>query len=93
MLETDILVHKDQIDVLSSQAEQLVADEHFDAVAIQNKQEALLKRYDGLLKPLSTQKQRLEASLQLQQFLRDIDDEEAWIKEREPLVNLPNKGI
>ena len=35
---------------------------------------------------------RLEASCQLQQFLRDLDDEEAWIKEREPIATLPNRG-
>ena len=48
LLEADITVHKDQIDSLNSQGKQLVADNHFDAVAIQQKQKALLLRYQGL---------------------------------------------
>ncbi len=92
-METDITVHKDQFDTLSSQANQLIADEHFDSIAIKTKQDALMLRYKELHKPLSVQKQRLEASLQLQQFLRDVDDEEAWIKERETLANLINRGM
>ena len=93
LLETDIAVHKDQFDTLSSQADQLIDGDHFDSVAIKTKQEALMFRYEGLHKPLLVQKQRLEASLQLQQFLRDVDDEEAWIKDRESLAKLSNKGI
>lgn len=85
-------MHKDQFDALSLQAKQLTASEHFDAEAIQEKQTALMVRYEGLHKPLQIQKERLEASLKLQQFIRDVDDEEAWIKDREPLANLSNRG-
>ena len=42
--------------------------------------------------PLSQQKSRLAASQQLQQFLRDVEDEEAWVKEREPLAASQNTG-
>lgn len=43
--------------------------------------------------PLSQQKSRLAASHQLQVLFRDFDDEEAWIKEKEPVASLPNKGM
>lgn len=85
-------MHKDQFDALSSQAKQLIDNEHFDAEAIQEKQKALMIRYEGLHEPVIIQKKRLEASLKLQQFIRDVDDEEAWIKDREPLANLSNRG-
>ena len=87
---------------------------HFDADGIQEKQQALVERYEKLQvqcscipchliyfnvsmampvqEPLAWQKQRLEASYQLQQFFRDIDDEEQWIRDREPLASLANKG-
>ena len=42
---------------------------------------------------MSQQKSRLAASHQLQVLFRDFDDEEAWIKEKEPVASLPNKGI
>ena len=108
LLETDIAVHTDQIDSVSSQANQFIADGHFDSDAIQQKRDALVLRYERLQvnrltlyytvihisfqDPIKEQKQRLKASGQLQQFLRDVDDEEAWIKEREPIAMLPNRG-
>lgn len=42
--------------------------------------------------PLQSQKSRLDASFQLQQFFRDAEDEEVWIKEREPLASSTNTG-
>lgn len=36
---------------------------------------------------MAAQKSRLEASLRLQQFLRDVEDEETWVKEREQVGN------
>ena len=48
LLETDIAVHQDQIDTLYSQATQFINDGHFDAATIQQKQKALVLRYEGL---------------------------------------------
>ena len=45
-----------------------------------------------LQEPVSMQKSRLEASSQLQQLFRDIEDEEAWIKEREAIATSTNVG-
>ena len=42
--------------------------------------------------PVSQQKSRLEASYQLQQFFRDVEDEETWVREREPLAASTNTG-
>lgn len=47
-METDIAVHQDQIDTLSSQATQFISGGHFDAATIQQKQKALVLRYEGL---------------------------------------------
>lgn len=115
LLETDIAVHSEQIDSLTTQARKFVHSGHFDADGIQEKQQALVERYEKLQvwcsgvpyhlmhlhvlmsvpvqEPLAWQKQRLDASYQLQQFFRDIDDEEQWIRDREPLASLANKGI
>lgn len=56
-------------------------------------QEALCERYTLLQKPMSTRKQRLLDSLQVQQLFRDIEDEEAWIREKEPVAASTNRGI
>ena len=44
----------------------------------------LLHRYEALSGPAQTRREKLEASQQLQLFLRDISDIELWLSEREP---------
>lgn len=92
LLEMDISGHQSQIEDLSSQAKEFEDNAHFDAATIREKQKQLVERYEGLQVPLKKQKERLEASHQLQQFFRDMEDEWAWIKEREPLVTSTNTG-
>ena len=42
--------------------------------------------------PLAERKAKLEASHQLQQIFREIEDEESWIREKEPAVISTNWG-
>lgn len=42
--------------------------------------------------PLQARKQKLEAAHRLHELLRDVDDEEAWIREKEPLASSTNRG-
>ena len=88
----DISGHQSQIDSLASQTQQFEDDDHFDALTIKQRQKALMERYKGLQVPLKQQRERLEASHQLQQFFRDVEDEWAWIKERESLATSTNTG-
>lgn len=88
----DISGHQSQIDTLSDQAQDFVAAEHFDSLTIRQRQKALVERYTGLQVPLKDQKEHLEAAHQLQQFFRDVEDEWAWIKEREALATSTNTG-
>ena len=92
LLETDISVHHEQIDSLTAQAEAFEESGHFDAVSIVTRQEELVERYEGLQGPLERQKTRLTASHQLQQLFRDLEDEEAWMKEREAAAASTNIG-
>ena len=41
--------------------------------------------------PLQQRKQKLADSLRLQQLFRDIEDEEAWIREKEPVASSTNR--
>jgi spectrin alpha len=49
-------------------------------------------RYRSLMKPMSNRKTRLMDSLAVQQLFRDVEDEEAWIREKEPIINSNNRG-
>lgn len=55
-------------------------------------QDALVARYSALDKPMAIRKRRLLDSLQAQQLFRDLDDEAAWIREKEPIIASTNRG-
>lgn len=55
-------------------------------------QVGLCERYSSLQKPMSVRKQKLLDSLQVQQLFRDVEDEEAWIREKEPVAGSTNRG-
>ena len=42
--------------------------------------------------PIMQRKQKLSEAMTLQQFLRDIEDEEDWIREKEPIASSTNRG-
>lgn len=92
LLEMDISGHRAQIESLSTQAKEFVDEGHFDAASIKQRQQELKARYNALQEPLKAQKLRLEASHQLQQFFRDVEDEEVWIRERDQLASSTHAG-
>lgn len=92
LLEMDISGHRAQIESLSTQAQEFVDNGHFDAASIRQRQRELKSRYDALQEPLNAQKLRLEASHQLQQFFRDVEDEEVWIRERDQVASSTHTG-
>ncbi|EEB17271.1 Spectrin alpha chain, putative [Pediculus humanus corporis] len=92
LLEADVASHQDRIDGIVHAAETFVERGHFDADNIKAKQEALSERYAALQRPMGIRKQRLLDSLQVQQLFRDIEDEEAWIREKEPVAASTNRG-
>ncbi|KAK6636692.1 hypothetical protein RUM43_010354 [Polyplax serrata] len=92
LLETDVGSHQDRIDGIVHAAETFVERGHFDADNIKTKQVALSDRYSALQRPMGIRKQRLLDSHQVQQLFRDIEDEEAWIREKEPVAASTNRG-
>ena len=98
LLESDYHAHGDRIDGIKNLAKKFNEEEHFNAPVIIRKQETLLSRYDvrrffmifeeisffqNLREPLEKRKHKLGESLQGNQLFRDIEDELAWIREKE----------
>ena len=92
LLEADVASHQERIETIGQAAEQFVAQGHFDADNIRQKQQLLQGRYSALERPMQARKQRLLDSLQVQQLFRDVEDEEAWIREKEPIAASTNRG-
>ena len=91
-LANDIAAHQDRVDSVILQANSFIEKGHFDADAIQAKQQLLIGRYQALQKPLASRQSRLKDALRAQQLFRDIDDEEQWIREKEPIAVSNNRG-
>ncbi|KAK7794241.1 hypothetical protein R5R35_012555 [Gryllus longicercus] len=92
LLEADVASHQDRIEGIRVAASKFVEGGHFDAENIKAKEMALMERYSALQRPMNIRKQRLLDSLQVQQLFRDIEDEEAWIREKEPVAASTNRG-
>merc|ERR1712223_1907320 len=92
LLEADVGSHQDRIEGVRIQADQFNQAGHFDAENILAKYANLGERYNNLMGPLTTRQQRLMDSLAVQKLFRDVEDEEAWIREKEPIVASNNRG-
>ncbi|GFR78865.1 spectrin alpha chain [Elysia marginata] len=92
LLEADVMAHHDRLDQLQSQATLFEDGDHFDKDNIKVKKVEVVERYQKLTAPIMTRKQKLNEALTLQQFLRDIEDEEDWIREKEPIASSTNRG-
>ncbi|KAL3280132.1 hypothetical protein HHI36_017636 [Cryptolaemus montrouzieri] len=92
LLEADVASHQDRIEAITAAAHQFVERGHFDSDNIAHKQKILSERYSALQTPMAIRKQRLLDSHQVQQLFRDVEDEEAWIREKEPIAASTNRG-
>ncbi|KAH8851040.1 Spectrin alpha chain [Schistosoma japonicum] len=92
LLESDIAAHRERIETFKVQADTFSAEGHFDAPIIQEKQRQLSQRYHNLQIPLSQRREKLADAYKLYQFFRDVEDEEDWIREKEPVAGSTNVG-
>jgi spectrin alpha len=77
---------------LNSQATLFASGDHFDKDKIHMKAQEVKDRYEKLRAPMTSRKQKLTEAQTLQQFLRDVEDEEDWIREKEPIAASTNRG-
>ena len=80
------------MEALNSQATLFASGDHFDKDTIGKKAMEVKERYEKLKAPMTSRKQKLTEAQSLQQFLRDIEDEEDWIREKEPIAGSTNRG-
>ena len=80
------------MEALNSQANLFASGDHFDKDRINLKAVEVKERYEKLKAPMTSRKQKLTEAQSLQQFLRDVEDEEDWIREKEPIAASTNRG-
>ncbi|CDW52174.1 Spectrin alpha chain [Trichuris trichiura] len=92
LLECDINAHQERVDGVRQQAAEFEKMGHFDMPNIRLKEQKLAARYSALKEPCEKRKAKLAESLRGHQLFRDIDDEMAWIREKEQIAESNNRG-
>ena len=94
LIEADLHTHQEQIDELNGTARQFAGNESLlaDWDKIGATMQSINERYEELKRVAQERKARLQDAYQLHQFIRDLDDEEAWIKEKKLLVKSEDLG-
>lgn len=92
LLESDVQSHRDRIGAFRDQVEAFKQEGHYDAPILEEKQQQVMTRYNALVEPLKKKRARLDDAYRLHQFYRDVEDEEDWIREKEPVAASNNVG-
>ncbi|XP_047410247.1 spectrin alpha chain, erythrocytic 1 isoform X3 [Sciurus carolinensis] len=88
----DITSHEPRIQVITERGNKMVEEGHFAAEDIASRVESLNKNMESLNARAKRRQNDLEANVQFQQYLADLHEAEAWIREKEPIVDNTNYG-
>ncbi|KAM5236514.1 spectrin alpha chain, erythrocytic 1 [Ctenodactylus gundi] len=88
----DIASHEPRIRVITERGNKMIQEEHFAAEDIASRLESLNKNMESLCARAARRKSDLEANVRVQQYLADLHEAEAWIREKEPVVGNTNYG-
>ncbi len=92
LIEADIKAHQDRIRDLNDQADAFIESGVLDTNEIREKKDTINERYNQVCNNAQERRGKLNEANTLHQFFRDIDDEEAWIKEKKLLVGSDDFG-
>jgi hypothetical protein len=91
-MEADISTQTDRARTLQHQAQKFLDEQHPEVAKIVAKISELdeaCQRMDGLSK---SRLSRLQESLKVQEFYLQVEEEEAWIREKEPMASSLDYG-
>ena len=91
-LEVEIHAHADAIQSVKETTLSFVEADHFQAPEIERRTQAIVQRYQSLHEPVQIRRDNLEDALLLYQFLRDVEDELSWIREKLPTASSTDLG-
>ena len=92
LIEADVLAHEEQIKELNGTADQFINNNLFETDNIVSTIRNINNRYELMKSSVLQRRERLHEANTLFQILRDLDDEEAWIKEKKLQVGSQDYG-
>jgi len=92
LLENDIANHESAISELNKTADEFIENNMFDVENIKETRNSINERFQRVREQAETRQRRLQEASTVQQFIRDLEDEEAQIKEKKLLVTSDDYG-
>ncbi|XP_006861684.1 PREDICTED: spectrin alpha chain, erythrocytic 1 isoform X2 [Chrysochloris asiatica] len=88
----NIASHEQPIKTITETGNKMVEEGHFAAEDVASRVNSLNENMKSLQARAARRQNDLEANVQLQQYLADLHEAEAWIREKEPIVKNTNYG-
>ncbi|KAM7054281.1 spectrin alpha chain, erythrocytic 1 isoform 1-T1 [Molossus nigricans] len=92
VIQADIASHESYIHMITDRGNKMIEEGHFAAEDVASRVKRLNENMKSLQARAAKRQNDLEANVQFQQYLADLHEAEAWIKEKEPIVDNTNYG-
>ncbi|XP_065832232.1 spectrin beta chain, non-erythrocytic 1-like [Oscarella lobularis] len=92
IVESDITGQGERVKALQAQLQRFADSKQTYSGLVRERQETLSSANKRLCVAAEQRKARLNDSLRLQQFYRDVEEEEAWIREKEQVASSVDHG-
>ncbi|XP_053523981.1 spectrin alpha chain, erythrocytic 1 isoform X2 [Artibeus jamaicensis] len=92
VIQDDIASHEPRIHMITERGNKMVKEGHFAAEDVASRVKSLNENMQSLQARAARRQNDLEANVQFQQYLADLHEAEAWIREKEPIVDNTNYG-
>lgn len=92
VIQADIESHRPRIQAITDRGTRMVEEGHFAADDVVSRVQSLNENMESLQARAARRQKDLEANVQFQQYLADLHEAEAWIREKEPIVDNTNYG-
>ncbi|XP_075699620.1 spectrin beta chain, non-erythrocytic 5 [Rhinoderma darwinii] len=92
VFEAEILAHEKTIQDVTEMGNSLVSQQHPKSAEIRQKNRILHEEWEKLKKALAARGKMLEDKRDLLEFLQKVDQVEAWIREKEVMINVGDVG-
>ena len=91
-MDADITTQSERAQSLKYQAETFLREKHPDIAKIESKISELDTACQNMEALSKKRLARLQESLKVQEFYLQVEEEEAWIREKEPMATSPDYG-
>ncbi|XP_029641431.1 spectrin beta chain, non-erythrocytic 1 isoform X3 [Octopus sinensis] len=92
-VEFEIIGHEPSIEAVATTARNMLKSNHFEAADVQARIDNLHIKLQRLKECASVRKIKLQNSLEAQKFYAEVDEAEAWMKEKLPLLTTSDLGV